>query len=288
MTEMLPSEPEREFAYRPADFERVRALIYARAGISLAPSKRDLVYSRLSRRLRATGYDSFSAYLDALEEAPGAEEWTAFTNALTTNLTAFFREAHHFDMLREHLRTQPAGTRILLWCCAASTGEEPYSMAISACEAFGTLTPPVSILATDIDTNVLAVGERGVYPLERVRDLSQERLRRFFQRGAGSNAGQCRVVEPLRRLISFRALNLQDRHWPMRGPFAAIFCRNVMIYFDKPTQERLLRRFVPLLGDDGLLFTGHSETLFGGASTLLQSLGRTAYRKPSERALETA
>ena len=161
-------------------------------------------------------------------------------------------------------------------------------MAIAACEAFDTLTPPVSILATDIDTSVLAVGERGVYPIERVRDLSQARLRRFFQRGVGANAGHCRVVEPLRRMISFRQLNLQDRSWPVRGPFAAIFCRNVMIYFDKPTQERLLRRFVPLLGTDGLLFTGHSETLFGSAASLLQSLGRTAYRRLPERALETA
>jgi chemotaxis protein methyltransferase CheR len=283
-----PTDVGREFAYRPADFERVRGLIYARAGISLAPSKRDLVYSRLSRRLRATGHHSFTDYLDALEGMPGSEEWVAFTNALTTNLTSFFREAHHFDLLRDELRAQRNGSRILLWCCAASTGEEPYSMAIAACEAFDTLTPPVSILATDIDTSVLAVGERGVYPLERVRDLSQERLRRFFQRGVGSNAGHCRVIEPLRRMISFRQLNLQDRSWPVRGPFAAIFCRNVMIYFDKPTQERLLRRFVPLLSADGLLFTGHSETLFGSAASLLQSLGRTAYRRLPERALETA
>ncbi len=289
MSANLLPEPEREFAYRPADFERVRRLIYARAGISLTPSKRDLVYSRLSRRLRAIGCDSFGEYLDALEGMPaGADEWVAFTNALTTNLTSFFREAHHFDMLRDHLRTQRAGQRIVLWCCAASTGEEPYSMAIAACEAFGTLSPPVSILATDIDTSVLATAERGVYPLERVRGLAQERLRRYFLRGAGANSGHCRVVEDLRRLVTYRALNLQDAQWPLRGPFAAIFCRNVMIYFDKPTQERLLRRFVPLLAEDGLLFTGHSETLFGGAASLLSPLGRTAYRKVPERALETA
>ncbi|MFP5304858.1 MAG: CheR family methyltransferase, partial [Gammaproteobacteria bacterium] len=183
---------EREFRFTAGDFERVRALIARRAGISLAASKQDLVYSRLARRLRATGFRTFADYLDALEGSPGGAEWEAFTNALTTNLTSFFRERHHFEALRDLLLSRRANGRMLLWSCAASTGEEPYSMAMTAVEAFGTLSPPVSILATDLDTSVRAVGERGVYPLERVAGLPPERVRRFFRRGVGPNEGHCR------------------------------------------------------------------------------------------------
>lgn len=282
MNTPLPQTAGREFGFTERDFERVRKLIYTRAGISLATCKQDLVYSRLARRLRVTGHRTFSEYLDALEAGSGGAEWESFTNALTTNLTAFFREAHHFDTLCEHLRRQPPGARILLWSCAASTGEEPYSMAITAAEAFGTLNPPVSILATDIDTNVLSAGARGVYPLERVAGLAPERLRTYFRRGTGNNAGYCRVADELRRMITFRQLNLQSPQWGLRGPFAAIFCRNVMIYFDKPTQGRLLQRFVPLLAVGGLLFTGHSETLFNVAEHM-EPAGRTAYRKRAPR-----
>jgi chemotaxis protein methyltransferase CheR len=269
---------EREFGFTTGDFERVRRLIHGRAGIALTACKRDLVYSRLSRRLRVTGHACFGDYLDALEHGADTDEWQAFVNALTTNLTSFFREPHHFERLRELLTQQPRGSRILLWSSAASTGEEPYSMAIAAAEAFGTLSPPVSILATDIDTNVLATAERGVYSLERVSGVNKTQLQRYFRRGVGANEGQCRVVDELRRLISFRPLNLLESKWPLRGPFTAIFCRNVMIYFDKPTQRRLLERFVPLLDDGGVLFLGHSESLWE-ASQMLVSEGRTAYRR---------
>ncbi len=278
MIDTLAVSADREFGYGAADFERVRDLIYRRAGIALSNSKQDLVYSRLARRLRVTGHAEFRQYLDALEATPESDEWVAFTNALTTNLTSFFREAHHFDTLRDHLRALPTGGRVLLWCCAASTGEEPYSIAMTAVEAYESLHPPVAILATDIDTNVLATGERGVYAMERVAALEPARLKRFFRRGTGANEGQCRVIDELRQLISFRPLNLQDPEWGLRGPFSAVFCRNVMIYFDKPTQERLLRRFLPLIGDDGLLFTGHSETLVNAPANV-QSIGRTTYRK---------
>ena len=272
------SAEARDFVFTARDFDRVRKLIYDKAGIALADSKEEMVYSRLARRLRVLRLDSFKVYLDQLESSGNADEWQDFTNALTTNLTSFFRESHHFDALRDFLAAQPRGRQVKIWCSAASTGEEPYSLAITACEAYGTLTPPVAILATDIDTNVLATAERGVYPLDRIEKLSNERRRKFFLKGQGSTAGQCRAVEPLRKLLSFRPLNLLDARYPMRGPFDAIFCRNVMIYFDKPTQLAVLRRMVPLLAPDGLFFAGHSESFFH-ASDLIRSIGRTIYRR---------
>ncbi len=208
----LPHPPigKRDFTFSDRDFRRICQLIHDRAGIALVDSKRDMVYGRLSRRLRALGLTGFGDYLDQLERDPDGEEWQAFTNALTTNLTAFFREPHHFDHLRAQLESSGATARapLTLWSSAASTGEEPYSIAITACEAFGTMTPPVRILATDIDTQVLATGQRGVYPVERVAGLDAERRRRFFQRGTGPNEGQCRVHPALQALIDFRPLNL--------------------------------------------------------------------------------
>ncbi|MFI4979449.1 MAG: CheR family methyltransferase [Nevskiales bacterium] len=274
---------QREFAFTRRDFERVRGLIHQRAGIALVESKQDMVYSRLARRLRALELASFSAYLDRLEGGGDAAEWQAFTNALTTNLTSFFREPHHFEHLAGILAQRAPGERLLLWCAAASTGEEPYSLAITAAEAFGTLSPPVSILATDIDTQVLDTAERGIYPLERIEGISPERRRKFFRKGQGANSGNCRVVDELRSLVSFRRLNLLDARYPLRGPFKAIFCRNVMIYFDKPTQYQVLRRMVPLLAPDGLLFAGHSESFFHAAD-LVVSCGRTVYRRAEQAA----
>jgi chemotaxis protein methyltransferase CheR len=247
----------KEFDFTPRDFERVRALIHQRAGIALAAGKQEMVYSRLARRLRAIGMHSFESYLDSLERSGDSAEWEAFTNSLTTNLTSFFREEHHFPLLAEHVRGRSEGVQI--WCCASSTGEEPYSLAMTLCEAFGTLTPPAQILATDIDTNVLATAEAGVYPMERVERLSNERLKRFFLKGTGAKAGLVRVRPELRKLITFRQLNLLDASWQVSSGFDAIFCRNVMIYFDKPTQGRILERFAPLMKNDGLLFAGHSE-----------------------------
>jgi len=262
------------FDFTPRDFARVRELIYKQAGISLGESKQEMVYSRLARRLRAQGINSFEAYLDRLESGVDSEEWEAFTNALTTNLTSFFREEHHFPILAEHIRRAKAPLSI--WCSASSTGEEPYSIAMTVCEAFGTLTPPVSIVATDIDTNVLATASNGVYPLERVDKLAQERVKHFFQRGKGDRSGMVRVRPELRQLITFKPLNLLGSSWPVSGPFDVIFCRNVMIYFDKPTQSRILSRFVPLMKPDGLLFAGHSEN-FMYASDSFKLRGKTVY-----------
>jgi chemotaxis protein methyltransferase CheR len=269
---------ERTFAFEDRDFRRVCRMIHDRAGISLGAHKRDMVYSRLVRRLRARGFASFSDYLDVVE-CDGDDEAQHFVNALTTNLTSFFREAHHFPLLADQLRAAPRGPRpLLVWCCAASTGEEPYSLAITACEAFDTLNPPVRILATDIDTTVLQAAASGIYPVERIAAIDSARRKRFFQRGAGANAGLCRVRPELRALVEFRALNLRDDDYRLaRGAYTAVFCRNVMIYFDKPTQYGVLQRIAPLLTDDGRLYTGHSES-FNHALELISPCGRTVYR----------
>jgi chemotaxis protein methyltransferase CheR len=267
---------DREFEFTSTDFERVRVLIYKHAGISLAPIKQDMVYSRLARRLRALGYSTFEQYLKHLE-SNDEKEWETFVNSLTTNLTSFFREAHHFEILIRHLR-ELKQRPVRIWCSAASTGEEPYTLAMTACEAFDTLTPPVAIVASDIDTNVLATADKGVYPLDRVEKLSEERLRRFFLKGSGAQAGYVRVRPELRKLLSFTRINLLDARLPLQGPFDVMFCRNVMIYFDKPTQYAILKKFVPLLREDGLLFAGHSES-FLHAADLFHPLGRTVYER---------
>jgi chemotaxis protein methyltransferase CheR len=269
-----PSSDAREFHFSRQDFDRIRKLIYERAGISLSEAKQDMVYSRLARRLRARGLQRFSDYLTLLTDGDAAE-WEAFTNALTTNLTSFFREAHHFPMLAEHALRHP-GRRFDVWCCACSTGEEPYSIAITLAEAFARVNPPMSILASDLDTQVLTKAAEGVYPIERIDRLDPDRVRRFFLRGAGAQAGQVRVRPELRSSVSFQRINLLEQSWPVRGPFDAIFCRNVMIYFDKQTQSSILRRFAPLLRPDGLLFVGHSESLFH-VSDVFRLRGKTVY-----------
>jgi len=278
----LKSDTVKEFDFTKSDFERVRALIYQRAGISLAESKHEMVYSRLARRLRATGIVSFERYLDDLEAGRLGEEWESFTNALTTNLTSFFRESHHFPLLAEHvkkLREYP----ITIWCSASSTGEEPYSIAMTVCEAFNTLTPPVQIIATDIDTNVLTTGANGVYSIERLDKMAPERAKRFFLRGKGDQEGMVRVRPELRQLVTFKQLNLLGDKWPISGPFDVIFCRNVMIHFDKGTQRKILSRFVPLMKPNALLFAGHSEN-FLYVSDSLKLRGKTVYELDERRA----
>lgn len=270
---------EREFHFTTQDFERVRKLIYDHAGISLGDSKQNMVYSRLSRRLRSTGLGSFAEYLKLLEKDDGAE-WEIFINSLTTNLTAFFREPHHFPILAEHMRSHQGRRPIALWCAAASTGEEPYSIAMTVVETFGSFTPPVSILATDLDTHVLETAKAGVYPHERVDKLEPHLIKRFFLRGVGKQAGFVKVRQELRDMITFRQLNLLDNSWPLRMQFDAIFCRNVMIYFDKATQLKVLRKFAPLLRADGLLFAGHSES-FQHAHEYFTLRGQTVYQLSS-------
>ncbi|MFC7299380.1 CheR family methyltransferase [Herminiimonas aquatilis] len=274
------SEGSKEFEFTARDFERVRTLIYKKAGIALAESKQEMVYSRLARRLRATGIGSFVTYLDKLEQGGDAEEWEAFTNALTTNLTSFFREAHHFPILAEHLKKLKEPIEI--WCSAASTGEEPYSIAMTACEAFNTLTPPVRIIATDIDTNVLNTGANGVYSIDRLDKMSPERAKKFFLRGKGEREGLVRVRPELRQLITFKQVNLLSDNWGINTQFDVIFCRNVMIYFDKPTQGKILDRFAPLMKPDALLFAGHSEN-FLYVCDAFKLRGKTVYELDPEK-----
>jgi chemotaxis protein methyltransferase CheR len=197
-------------------------------------------------------------------------------NALTTNLSAFFREEYHFPILVEHVKAL-GRTPVRVWSAAASTGEEPYSIAIALCEAFGGLQPPARILATDIDTQVLEHAQRGVYAMERVEQVAPERLKRFFLRGTGANAGHAKVRPELARLIDYRRVNLTEDGWGLEGRFDAVFCRNVMIYFDKATQHQVLQRIHRVLAPDGLLFAGHSES-FLHAAELFRPAGRTVYR----------
>ncbi len=274
----LTTRSDREFVFTTADFDRVRKLIYQQAGISLAPGKQEMVYSRLARRLRVLGMSRFTDYL-ALLQAGDANEWEDFINSLTTNLTSFFREAHHFPILAEHAqrcwreRRQP----LKLWCSASSTGEEPYSMAMTMLEAFPGMTPPVSILATDVDTNVLARAESGVYTEDRVEKIPVEKLRQFFLKESCAREGTVKVRPELQAMLKFSRLNLLDAKWAIDGPFDAIMCRNVMIYFDKTTQRRILEKFAPLLRPDGLLLVGHSESLFHVAD-LFRLRGKTVYQ----------
>ena len=269
-----------EFSFSAADYEQVRTLIYQRAGISLNAGKQAMVYSRLSRRLRETGHANFGQYLAWLQQGGGGAaeaeaEWQEFVNCLTTNLTAFFREDHHFSELADDLRAR-AGRSLRIWCSAASTGEEPYSIAMTVAETLGPQAT-VRIVASDIDTKVLATAGRGVYDAN-ARGLSAERLRRHFMRGTGANAGHVRIRPELARWVEYRSFNLMSASWALGEPFDIIFCRNVMIYFDAATQRKVLQRMHGVLRPDGLLYVGHSEN-FNDARDLFHLRGKTIYQR---------
>lgn len=276
----LPPLAGPDFLLTDTDFGRIRVLIHERAGIALSVQKRQMVYSRLSRRLRELGLKEFSAYLRLLEADPRSHEWELFINALTTNLTAFFREAHHFPVLAEHVRKCPQP--VTVWCSAASTGEEPYSIAMTLIEALGSRASTASVVATDIDTQVLARGVDGVFTMEQASKLPPERLKRFFLKGSGAHAGKVRIRPEVAAMVHFSQLNLLDPKWALKGLFDAIFCRNVMIYFDKPTQGKILQRFAPLMKPHGLLFAGHSEN-FSFANQTFRLRGKTVYELAAAR-----
>lgn len=272
-----------EFEFSDQDFQQIRRIISQVAGIALADNKRELVYSRLSRRLRVLGLRRFDEYCAFLESGDHANELGEFVNALTTNLTAFFREVHHFDFLANDLlpslmRTREASNRRLrIWSAGCSTGEEPYSIAIVVRETMPAVGWDIKILATDLDSNVLATAQRGVYDLDRIKELSETRRRRWFLKGCGAQEGQVRVAPALCDLITFRRLNLME-DWPMRGFFDIVFCRNVVIYFDKPTQQKLFERFANQMIAQGHLFVGHSESLFK-VTERFAPLGKTIYQR---------
>ena len=277
-TDAPAEQRDAEFSFEAADFERVRKLIYRKAGISLHAGKQAMVYSRLSRRLRHLGHSSFSGYLQWLEQAQGAageQEWQEFINCLTTNLTSFFREQHHFPLLAAEL-AQRKGRPLRIWCNAASTGEEPYSLAMTVVETLGA-SASVEIMCSDIDTNVLATAERGVYGAD-ARGLTPDHLRRHFMRGLGANSGAIRVKPELRQWLSFRSFNLMDARWSLGEPFDIVFCRNVMIYFDAPTQRSVLERMRAAMAPNGLLFAGHSEN-FAESKDLFRLRGKTVYER---------
>lgn len=266
----------REFSWTQADFARVQGLIYKRAGISLHDGKHAMVYSRLSRRLRETGYQNFRDYLDWLESHDGPE-WQEFVNALTTNLTSFFREQHHFEILADYLKSRPATTAWRVWCNAASTGEEPYSIVMTALDALGSHAN-FKLWASDIDSKVLATAARGVYRQDAIKGIDMARAQRFFLRGKGANEGLLRVKPELQRMIEFLSVNLIRDDWPFREPFDIVFCRNVMIYFDGPTQRSVLERIHRVMKPGGLLFVGHSEN-FNESRDLFVLRGKTVYER---------
>jgi chemotaxis protein methyltransferase CheR len=276
------ADPQREFAFSKGDFEFLAALAYERAGISLSQSKRNLVYGRLSRRLRALGLSSFSAYREYLEE--DGSEIERFINSISTNHTKFFRESHHFT----HFRSSVAQTfaqqdqkravrRLRVWSAGCSTGEEPYTIAVVLRREIADMArQDVKILATDIDTDVLAKASRGEYSADALENIPDP-FCRYFQPVEEGNTATIRVAPDVRSLITFRPLNLVEA-WPMKGPFDAIFCRNVMIYFDAPTKSKLIERFIRLIKPGGFLYIGHSESLLGSHPGL-HLMGRTIYRR---------
>jgi chemotaxis protein methyltransferase CheR len=267
----------RGFRFSRQDFARVRRLIGSLAGIALPDHKHIMVYNRLARRLRARRMSDFGEYLD-LVESPGAEERARFINALTTNLTSFFRESHHFDFLASHARARRGRAALRVWSSACSTGEEPYSAAIVLREA----QCAAEIQATDIDTDVLDVARRAAYSAEAVESIDPERRRRFFLKGVGPNEGSVRLRREIRGMVRFSRRNLLLEPWPASERFDVIFCRNVMIYFGKDTQRQVLDGFIRTLRPGGLLFVGHSESYANGHPAL-RHCGKTIYeRRPDD------
>jgi chemotaxis protein methyltransferase CheR len=265
----------REFAFSAEHFRLISARVYNFSGIRLPEAKREMVYARLSRRLRALGIASFDDYLRFLELEPA--EWEHCTNALTTNVTAFYRESHHFDILAGHARaTASDAAPFRVWSAGCSSGEEPYTIAMCLTEAIP--GGNFQVLATDLDTQVLASAREGVYPIASVQTLAPGRQKRFFLRGAGRFEGKARVRRELAAHVEFERLNLMDADWPLVGAFDAIFCRNVMIYFDKPTQRRLIERYWSLLNPGGLFFAGHAESLLDNGRHF-RLRGQTVYER---------
>lgn len=270
---MAKANGEKEFAFNQSDFNSVRKRLYEVSGIKLADSKDSMVYSRLARRLRLLNISSFKDYLSFL--SVNESELEAFVNALTTNLTSFYRESYHFDILANYLSKNQRPLKI--WCAASSTGEEPYSIAMTVAESFARFDAPVKIIASDIDSQVLQKAQQGIYPIKMLDSIPDARRKQFFHRGKGRQEGKVRVVPELRQMVTFRKINLMDAHWDVDKDLDIIFCRNVMIYFDKPTQGKIVEKMVGKMNKDGLYFAGHSEN-FSHLSSSLKPMGKTVYQ----------
>ena len=273
---------EGEFPFTTDDFQKIAAILHSHAGIALAEGKAALVYSRLAKRLRSLGLRSFREYCALVEDSREVDERQAMMAALTTNVTRYFREPHHLDHLRDQVLPKlveraKRGGRIRLWSAACSNGQEPYSMAITLLSVLpDAANLDVKILATDIDPNMVAEGRAGVYREEAVSPVPIDLRRRWFKKVSVGSDVRWEVADELRALVSFRELNLIG-DWPMKGKFDAIFCRNVVIYFDEPTQERIWSRFAPMLEPGGTLYIGHSERVTGPATQVFETTGLTTY-----------
>ncbi|CAK0775156.1 chemotaxis protein methyltransferase [Gammaproteobacteria bacterium] len=275
------NKDDREFPFTRDEFNYLRKVANERTGIVVSDEKYDMFYSRLSRRVRKLGFSSFREYCDLIRHEPGDQEVLELVNAITTNLTSFFRENHHFEFLArqvvpELLSIKASEREVRVWSAGCSTGEEPYSIAITLRETLPAGWK-VRILATDIDSSVLEKAATGVYAMERVNSIPEERLRRWFQRGSGTNDGMVKIKSEVRDLIQFEKLNLMA-DWRVDGPLDMIFCRNVIIYFDKEGKTRLINRYADHIRNRGYLFIGHSESLFK-ISDRFELLHNTIYRK---------
>lgn len=273
---MVDDFEQREFPMLDADFWALSKLAYEHTGIVLQEPKKNLVYGRLSRRIRALGLGSFRHYIQLIESGTD-EEFDNFLNAITTNLTSFFRERHHFDFLRDtvfpELEKKPLN-RVRFWSAGCSTGEEAYSIAMTVRSHFQKAAR-TRILATDLDANVLQHGRRGIYDASRVAGLDRSLLQRYFRHE--KQTGNVQVKETIRDLVTFNRLNLLGE-WPIKHTFEVIFCRNVLIYFDKTTQEKLIKRYIQRLSSRGYLIIGHSENI-SYFQNELDFIGQTIYRK---------
>jgi len=268
----------REFLYTSDDFDRIVKMIYQVSGISLSDRKQDMVYSRLARRLRKLAITDFQKYLEFVKQ--NKDEQREFVNALTTNLTHFFREDHHFKYLTDILFPEifsKQDDRIRFWSAGCSTGEEPYTLAM-VWEHLQNKPSGIDfkILATDLDTNVIETGENAIYSLDKLEPVAKP-YQKWFRKTEQCSPNQKQVDQRLKQRIHFKQLNLMN-DWPMKGPFQLIICRNVLIYFDKPTQEKLIQRYYDLLEPQGCLILGHSESL-GGNRQLFKNCGKTIFRK---------
>lgn len=268
----IPQPSAMQFDFSDADFRFLAGLANRKTGIVLADNKRDMLYGRLVRRLRSLNLDSFHDYCALLQTEAGEEEMPHLVNAVTTNLTAFFREGHHFEHLAQ--QAQAWGPRARIWSAGCSSGMEPYSIAMTLHDALGGMRGrDVKILATDIDSNMVNTGAKGEYNASDF-DKAPATAQGYLE-PAGPN--RVRIAAPIREMVSFKPLNLLE-DWPMRGPFDAVFCRNVVIYFDKPTKEALFERMAELIAPNGWLYIGHSENL-NGITDRFQLVGRTIYRR---------
>lgn len=275
---------EKEFLFTDNDFQYLTQMVHDKSGISLKSDKRELVYSRLARRLRDLGLKTFKQYCEVLKNDEDVEV-VNFINAITTNVTNFFREIHHFEYLETTLlpelmqiKSSSYQPKLRIWSAGCSSGNEPYSIAMVLKESITNIARwDAKILATDLDSNILDIAGKGIYPASSLNAVSERRKKRWFKNGSGANEGTVKISQDLMDLISYKKLNLMDP-WPMTGVFDFIFCRNVAIYFDTGTREKIINRFADQLSDNGYLFVGHSETLFG-ISSRFECVGKTIYKK---------